>query len=115
MPKFQSTGTIHCHVTNSRVEEIFFVPDSDHTVNRLNKKYAIFLHRKNKEKSIVRELGDDGLSIKASCKDKKLSQKTALMDAAMNRSKVDVQVKPKRNARRLNLVGITVPARQSTK
>lgn len=115
MPTYESTGTIRCRVTNGKVEVVLFVPDDNHTVNRMTKKYAIFLGRKMKRESIVRELGDGVVSIRARRKDKNIYQKAALLDAAMKQSKVDVQVKCKRNGKRLNLVGITIPARQPAK
>ena len=115
MPTCESTGTMHCRVKKGRVTAIFFIPDADHTINKMAKKYAIFLDPKDKEKNIAEELTDDGVSIKTNRKHKKRAYLTAMFDAALKHSKVDVQVKCQRKGKRLNLVGITVPARQSAK
>ena len=111
---YESTGTIHLKIEGEKIENIFFVPDKDHSVKHQGKEYAVFLPE-----------GSCRDAPEGSCRDAKVvsfkkgldlvklklnnsTMKTSLRDAARHQSMVDVKVKL--GDKKLKVIGITVPA-----
>ena len=103
---YESTGTIHLKIKGEKIENIFFVPDKDHSVKHQGKEYAVFLPEgSSKDAKVVSfKKGLDLVKLKLN----NSTMKTSLRDAARCQSTVDVKVKL--GDKKLKLIGITVPA-----
>ena len=117
--EFLSTGTIHVHVgTGKEVKySVYFSPDADHRVtHELKHKYAVFLKKKPSSakgehpeaQSIAKPLIEGFVIL--SVNNQELVE--ALSRCAIEQAKVDVFVKS--NGKKLDLVGIRIPAIQSS-
>ena len=101
-----------------KTEIVFFVPDKDHRVKHQGKEYAVFLPEglctdegsceDAKVSSFKKCLNNSVELILSICNCKMNTVFTALLDAAINQSTVDVKVKL--DGKKLKLIGITVPA-----
>ena len=91
---FKSTGTIRVTLSNGSPSTIFFTPNSDSTVRRGDKRYAVFL-QESSEKSLVRNLGDagEGVSIKVNAVNGAFS---GLIEAAAQQTLVEVSVQDRK-------------------
>lgn len=123
---FVSTGTIHLKIKEEK-RFVLFVPDENHRVNYQGKEYAVFLPDDlgtaesscKAVKGIIGPIKKYLNSIKLELNNSKISTEL-LLDAAMQRSKVDVVIakckadskeeEGKADSKNLKLIGITVPA-----
>ena len=111
---FKSTGTIRVKLSNGSPSTIFFTPNSDSTVRRGDKRYAVFL-QESSEDPLVRKLGDagEGVPIKVNAVNGAFSR---LVEAAAQQTLVEVEVqkvdaqKDGTSCRDLDLCAITIPA-----
>ena len=113
---YESTGTIHLKIEDENKEFVLFVPDESHCVNHQGEKYAVFFSKclckaecpcEPVEGTIVPfEKCLNSVKIEFSMRNFKMN--TALVDAAMKRSKVDVIVTCKSDGE-WKLIGITIP------
>ena len=103
MSTYHSTGTICCKIKNDKFH-VHFVPDNEHFVKHLGKKYAVFIGKASKKNhGIVKHIKKNHYSIKLDAIN--FEKKKVLSKFAARQSKVDVEVDDK-----FNLIGITVPA-----
>ena len=112
MSSYESTGTIRLKIDEKEKKGcVLFVPDEDHCVNHQGEKCAVFLPEGSckdaKVKPFKKCLNSVELTLDI-CNCKMNTTFTALLNAAMKRSKVDVKVEC--NKEELKLIGITVPA-----
>lgn len=120
MSSYESTGTIRLKIDKKEKKGcVLFVPDEDHCVNHQGKKCAVFLPEGSckdapegsckdaKVEPFKKCLNSVELTLDI-CNCKMNTTFTALLNAAMGRSKVDVKVEC--NREELKLIGITVPA-----
>lgn len=109
MSNYESTGIIRLKIDkNEKKGLVLFVPDKNHHVNHQGEEYAVFLPEDSGKDAKVRPFkeGLDSVDLTLDlCNCKMNTAFTALLDAAMKRSEVDVKVNCK-----LELIGITVPA-----
>ena len=122
MAKFESIGTIHYRVLGKEAY-LFFVPDSNHSLEYSGKSYAVFVSvclpddkDGNREALAVplRNNDKDGIFIEKSvpikirnCND----MRDALLRAAEKGAIITVRVKSELGSSVVELVGITFPAR----
>ena len=114
---YESTGTIRLKIEGQETEFVFFVPDENHCVNHQGEKCAVFLleglckadYSCKPVKGIIVPIKKCLNSVKLKFNIHNPKMNTALPDAAMKQSKVDVKVEYK-EGKKLKLIGITVPA-----
>ena len=105
---YESTGTIHLK-NKEKKEFVLFVPDKNHCVDHQGKKYAVFLSQDSSKDAKVVSFKKCLNSVKVKLNNSEMN--TALLDAAMKQSKVDVIVECEADSKKLKLklIGITVP------
>ena len=121
-PKFESIGTIHYKISNTRDPILLFVPDSNHSLKYSGTSYAVFVRIPQPAENVIREAlvvplrdnEDRGIFLDQSVPIRILSFENihdVLLQAAEGRASVTVTVTRQTGSDIVRLVGITFPTR----